>query len=286
MMEIITHYRDNETLRRSFNDLVGATFGLDFEGWYQNGFWTDCYRPYSVWEDGRIVANVSLNRTDLLVAGERKRLYQLGTVMTAPEYRGRGYIRALMERLDADIADADGVYLFANDSVLDFYPKFGFRRGREMVWSRKLEKKSTGCLRQVPMDSPEGWAKLAAAMAESTLRLGCCMVDNPGLIFFYVSQFLQGCVYLHEPSGTWVIAEAEGAGLTLHNVFSKAPVTLEEVLGWFGGVREVVLGFTPEDTAGFICAELKEEDCTFFVRGDWFREFEEQKLRIPTLSHA
>ena len=62
-MEIIKDYRDHMGLRHSFNELAGRTFGLDFENWYQNGFWGDAYNPYSVVENGRVVANVSVNRT-------------------------------------------------------------------------------------------------------------------------------------------------------------------------------------------------------------------------------
>ena len=137
-MEIVKHYRDNPVLRSSFNRLAEAIFGLNFENWYQNGFWGDNYAPYSVLEDGEIVANVSVNRTDMWIEGSRKKLYQLGTVMTAEGYRNRGYIRAIMAEVDKDLADADGVYLFANDSVLDFYPKFGFRKGREYACSKAV----------------------------------------------------------------------------------------------------------------------------------------------------
>lgn len=48
-MEIIKDYRDHMGLRHSFNELAGRTFGLDFENWYQNGFWGDAYNPISIW---------------------------------------------------------------------------------------------------------------------------------------------------------------------------------------------------------------------------------------------
>ena len=45
--EVIKNYRNNDALRRSFNRLAGDTFGLDFEDWYQNGYWGENYNPYS-----------------------------------------------------------------------------------------------------------------------------------------------------------------------------------------------------------------------------------------------
>ena len=119
-MNIIHGYRHDKALRDSFNALAEQSFGLNFEGWYQNGFWGDNYDPHSIVLDGKVVANVSVNRTDLLVAGKRYQILQLGTVMTDPAYRGRGLSRAIMEAIEPALADADGVYLFGNDSVVDF----------------------------------------------------------------------------------------------------------------------------------------------------------------------
>ena len=96
--------------------------------------------PYSVVVDGAVAANVSVNRTDFVLDGEKKRFIQLGTVMTDERYRGRGMIRRLMAEVERDCAGkADGVYLFANGTVLDFYPKFGFRRAAEVRYARALE---------------------------------------------------------------------------------------------------------------------------------------------------
>ena len=284
-MKVIKNYRDNAALRASFNALAEETFGLNFENWYTLGYWGDNYAPYSVLEDGKIVANVSVNRTDMVLEGQRKRLYQLGTVMTHPDYRNRGYIRAIMAEVEKDIADADGVYLFANDSVVEFYPKFGFRKDREFVCSREVAQTGECTAKQVSMETPENRDRLAAAMVESTFRSGSAMVDNPGLIFFYVAQFMQENVYT--VGNTWVIAEQEEDSLMIHNVFGTGDVSLEAVIAAFGPeVKNVTLGFTPADRTGWNCEELKEEDTTFFTRGAAFESFAERKLRIPSLSHA
>lgn len=286
-MKIVKHYRHDKTLRDSFNALAEATFGLNFENWYQNGFWGDDYAPYSVLEDGKIVANVSLNRTDLRTGDTVHRIYQLGTVMTAPEYRSRGCIRAIMAEIEKDITDAEGVYLFANDGVVDFYPKFGFTRGREYSFSKKVSRIGSCRLERVPMDGPGAWARLKDAMEKSTFPTGCHMAANPGLIFFYVAQFMQDCVYHDAGTDTWVVAELEEGDLLLHNVFSAENVNLDDVIAAFGSeVKQVTLGFTPADPEGWRCEELLEEDCNFFVRGDFFRKFEAGRLRIPSLSHA
>ena len=283
-MEILKHYRENASLRCSFNALAEATFGLNFENWYQMGYWTDNYDPHSIWLDGKIVANVSLNRTDMVIGGERKRLYQLGTVMTDPAYRNRGLIRAIMEEIEKDTADADGIYLFANDTVVDFYPKFGFVPGKEYLFTRAVTQAGENRMVPAAMAAPENREKLAAAMKRSTFQTGCTMVDNPGLIFFYAAQFMQDCVYYCEDLNCWAIAEQEEGELLLHCVFTSENVSLNTVISAFGGsIQHVTLGFAPADTEGFAVEEYREEDCHLFVRGDVFGE---DKLRIPSLAHA
>ena len=71
-MQVIKDYRNDTKLRTSFNELAGKTFGLNFEDWYQNGYWTDRYNPHSIVIDGKVAANVSVNRTDFLWNGEIK----------------------------------------------------------------------------------------------------------------------------------------------------------------------------------------------------------------------
>lgn len=88
---LVKQVRDNAPLRESFFALARRVFGLSFEEWHRAGWWTDRYVPYTmVYRDGSAAANVSVNRIDTVWRGEALRLVQLGTVMTAPEHRGKG----------------------------------------------------------------------------------------------------------------------------------------------------------------------------------------------------
>ena len=135
--QIHTNVREDPALRAGFFALARETCDLDFEPWYRGGWWGERYIPYLLTVDGRAAANVSVNVLDTRFQGRPRRYSQLGTVMSAPAFRGRGYSRRLLETvLDRWRDRCDGVYLYANDSVLDFYPKFGFRPGVETVHSR------------------------------------------------------------------------------------------------------------------------------------------------------
>ena len=287
MLEIVKHYRNNSALRASFNELARKTFGIDFEPWYQRGFWTDRYDPYSVVENGRIIANVSVNHMDMRILGERKRLIQLGTVMTDPQYRNRGLIRMLMEQIQQEFADADGMFLFANDSVLEFYPKFGFRKGTEYEYRKPLTNEGPCRMEKIPMDNPEQWAMLCKAMEQSDFYSRCDMLGNPGLMFFYIFDDLSDCVYYSREMDAWVIARSAEQTLHILAIFSKTSLCIDAVAEAFGdGFRYVKLGFAPEDPEGWEKQIIQEQDSTFFVKGELFTGFEANLLRIPILGRA
>lgn len=287
MERIVKGYCADDALRRSFDALAQRTFGLTFEDWYQNGFWGDDYVPYSVVVDGEVAANVSVNRTDFVLDGEKKRFIQLGTVMTDERYRGRGMIRRLMAEVERDCAGkADGVYLFANDTVLDFYPKFGFRRAAEVRYARAPEPGGAASAVRVPMRDRDSWDRLTAVIRSSTPCGRFSLCGNTGLPLFYVSKFMQDCVYRVAPE-TYAVAALEDGVLHLHAVYAEKQPAPEAVARAFdGAVRRVQLGFTPLDTTGWEAETVREDDTTLFVHGAGFRDFERRGLMFPVLAHA
>ncbi|MEM9649714.1 MAG: GNAT family N-acetyltransferase, partial [Bacteroidota bacterium] len=123
----IRNFKNNPELRNSFNNLAKVTFGLNFENWYREGFWGDNYIPYALLYKDKIVSNVSVTKIDFNIENEQKTGIQIGTVMTDPSYRRLGLSKFLMEQVISEWRDkSDFIYLFANNSVLDFYPKFNF----------------------------------------------------------------------------------------------------------------------------------------------------------------
>ena len=307
--------REDKALRDSFNALAEQTFGLNFEDWYQNGYWKDNYIPYCALCDGEVVANVSVNPMEFVFDGEKRKVIQLGTVMTRPEYRMQGLSRRLMEEIEKAFGDADGAFLFGNDSVTEFYPKFGFvaseetqhvgtpadvKKEQDCGASERSRQKAAAVL--VPMACKTDWDKLAQAVEKSACQGRLHMWHNAELLLFYVSKFMQECVYWVEREQAWVIAEPEENTLMVHEVISEKRADLNEIISAFGGgFDRVVLGFTPEcapegafegksgsSLKPFVWQQVprKEEDCTLFVKGRAFENFAEKKVMFPTLSHT
>lgn len=285
---LVKNYRDNKTLRKSFNELAKKTFGLDFEDWYQNGYWGDNYNPYSIVSEDRVVANVSVNIIDILWKGNIKHFIQLGTVMTEESYRKKGLIRQIMEEVEKDYGKStDGMYLFANDSVIDFYPKFGYRKETEYQCQKQVSTGKERSIMHIPMGSRKERDILEDRIRYSHPCGSFQMADNSGLIMFYVTKFMQENVYYDSQQDAYVIAEEEAGELFIHNIFSVQKVNIDKVIESFGkGINHVTLGFTPEDKSGYAVTEAEEEDTTLFVKGDGFVGFKSLELMFPTLSHA
>lgn len=86
------------------------------------------------------MANVSVNIMDFVILGEEKRYVQIGTVMTDENYRNQGLSRTLIKKILKEWENkCQGIYLYANNSVLNFYPKFGFSVCSEYQYSTFIQ---------------------------------------------------------------------------------------------------------------------------------------------------
>ena len=107
--------------------------------------------------------------------------------MTLPEYRNKGLNRYLMEAVLSEWKDkCDAIYLLANDSVVDFYPKFGFEEFKEFQYSKSIFK-ANGAYRKLDMEDSDDWK----------LIIKNYMLANPFSEFIVdnLSQFVSKDIY-------------------------------------------------------------------------------------------
>ncbi len=290
--EYRTDIRDNDVLRAAFNGLTRQVFGFDFAAWHDSGWWSPAhtgYTPHALLADGTMAANVSATPITFRVAGKPLRALQLGTVMTAPEWRGKGLARRLMEQvLDEAAGRYDMIYLYANDSVLEFYPRFGFAPATEHAFSLPLPGAGGAAALSADMDSPADREKLLRLYAQGNPLSGAAMAGETGLLMFYCAGFMKDCVYFIDALNAAAVAEYDGDTLLLQDVFCPAGTPLEAVLRALArpGVSRAALGFTPKDAAGMDCVPLVGEDGGLFVMKGLANPFAERKMRLPVLSHT
>lgn len=293
-----TDVKNNPARRTSFNALAQKTFGIDFSGWHDAGCWGSLYIPHVLLDGDRVVSNVSVNRMQFERHGVTKHYIQLGTVMTDEACRGQGLNRWLIEHVLAEYRDkVDGLYLFANDSVLGYYPRFGFVPAKEYEYylpcfpARSFPPYQ---LEPVDMSQPAQRERLYAAIRRGAASLGrpnpndaLYMSTNLGLYQFWFLAEYSRCLYFLPELQAYLVARTEGQRLRLEQVFGQQRVDLNRLACSFGAaVEEVTLGYTPARRDGLSVREHKEEDTTLFIWGGGLRCIEQDRLRFPALSHA
>lgn len=282
--------RDNPAVRSSFNDLTRLIYNFDFEPWQTAGYWDDNYRPYALLHNGKVVSVASANTIKFRFDGRPRRYVQIGTVMTHPAYRGRGLSRRLLERILTDWrARCDCMYLYANDRVLDFYPKFGFIGVHEYKYSCPAPAPGRNVrARKLDMGCEADREFLLRAYARSNPYSRLAMENNAGLVMFCCLSEMRDNVWYIDAYETAVIAAFISDTLLCDDIFGKGEVPLQAILAALvsEGVRRVVFGFTPIDQTGCRANLLKAKDATFFILRDKENLFANHKLMLPLLSHA
>ncbi|MGG3561849.1 GNAT family N-acetyltransferase [Neobacillus rhizosphaerae] len=264
-------YKENEALRDSFNELALNTFGIEFETWYQHGYWTEKYQPYSFIHQGKVIANVSVNLLNLVIGGESKRAIQIGTVMTHPDYRNQGLSRKLMELVLEDFKYVDLVYLFANQTVLDFYPKFGFKAMDEIQFSTNYDFKPANQSRVKKLDgtNPEDLSFIytLAANRKSISKTFGTIGSEELLLFYSIMVFSQDLYYL-EDEKVLVIFQKEDDTIHLYDIVFTEEVDIQLIINQIASPesRKIVFHFHLDNQESLLTNEIYQSSNVLFVK--------------------
>ncbi|SHJ15925.1 GNAT family N-acetyltransferase [Desulfosporosinus lacus] len=284
-------YGKSNELRKSLNDLTQKIFGFDFEQWYQDGYWKNQYIPYSLLDGDKIVSNVSVNIMNFRVYGEEKRYIQLGTVMTNADYREQGLSRVLTEKAIGDYRDkCDLIYLFANNSVLNFYPKFGFKELKQYQCVKKADSIHTYAdvsVKKLNMSDENNRRFVIDKVMHAVPISIVSMCTNAELIMFYCTSFMKHNVYYLENYDAVVIADFTENTMEVMDVFCTESISLNRILKPLSNesVKKIVLFFTPQDTFSYETILLEGED-TLFAMGKDLQFIKSNQFMFPKLSHT
>ena len=288
--EFVSNYRDDERIRESFNELTDKTYGFNFRKWFDNGYWNNKYIPYSLLDGDRVVANVSVDIMDFIVLGERKTLIQLGTVMTDESYRGQGLNKFLLNKVIEEWQDkCDFIYLFANDTVLNFYPKFGFKKHNQYQCSLEASKgKSSEIIRKLNVDNSNDRNTLIRILNNKKSLAKLDNIKNTSLVMFYCIDFMKDNIYYIEEYDVIAICEYNKNEVILSDLFSDKDIALEKIINSLikDDTEKVILGFTPKDSYLYKEELINDENDTLFIRCKKDTIFNKEKLMFPLLSHA
>ena len=285
-------YQGNDSLRKSFNTMTFDFWDFTFEPYYQSGYWDESCIIFSLFEGEQIVSHTTLSLFTTQTTDRIMSLGQLGTVMTAPTHTKQGLSRFLMEYIFEAYRDqVEGYFLFANDSVLDFYPKFGFVSVPEFQAIKPFTKQPHSLeVKQLDLTLT---ADLQCFQHYITKGKTACRFDTKsyGLSHFYCyanPDFgFSTSIYVIPALQTLLIAQQEQGVLCIFNQYHLGENHLDAACNALATAEttQIRLGYTPT-TEDFEYQQYKEEDLTLFVTPSLVSFFTTQQTLIPLLSHT
>jgi len=267
---------NDKEYQKRLNAFIAPIF-LDFQFWYDLNLWDENYESYSIMQDDEIVSNLCLYKTEIVINGKKLQALQMGAVATKKELQGRGYARLLMEHV-LNKYPTTPMYLYANNTVLDFYPKFGFTRADEKLPVTEYEINNEIAPVKLKFDDPLVWQHVSNRVNFSQ-ELDC--LNTASLNMFHIHLgYLKDHIY-HLPELETIVIATNDDELKIWGVFSQREITFAELAEHlpFTGVDEVVFGFMPcwPDLEYEL---IEHETEPKFVRGDC--DF--SGLKFPELS--
>ncbi|HPE20473.1 MAG TPA: GNAT family N-acetyltransferase [Candidatus Mcinerneyibacteriales bacterium] len=266
-------YHRDDSKRRAFNTLSRLVFGLDFEPFYESGWWDDSFICHTLFEGNKAVSNVSVTKMRFMIRGREMETLQLGTVMTHPDYRGKGLARELMLRITkAYEGQASFRFLFANDSVTDFYPRYGFYERPRFLFSCPLvlSGNRAGKFRFLNLEKTEDRRILESCLsARIPVSDLFSLVTGESITLFHALYLFRDSLLFDEEENGILIVRQEGQTLHLYDAIYPRKISWTDYFAKlpFSGAGEALFHFTPE-TAGIqggVWQIEAEEDDHFFV---------------------
>ncbi|HEM1674655.1 TPA: GNAT family N-acetyltransferase, partial [Listeria monocytogenes] len=209
---------------------------------------------------------------------------------THPNYRGQGLAKNLLNHVIAKYEDQyDFLYLFANDTVLDFYPKFGFERIEESsftVDACNLKKKASK-LKKLNPDNKTDFQLISRIVSKRAPLSNILDVkESEDLLMFYVLIALKNELYYLEELDVIVLMEQEGTDLYVLDILSTKKLDVVEVLSYLSTkkIETIHLLFTPEKSKYIDAAYIIETEDMLFVRPNVLTS--ENYFLFPATSHA
>ncbi len=288
-LKLISDYKSITEYRSGFYELANNVFGINFEKWYEKGGWNDRYICYSYTDGNKVVANVSVNKMDIIRQGKSEKAIQIGTVMTHPEYRGRGLSADLMNIvLEEYEKKYDFIYLFANKSVLSFYPKFGFKQFIETRFSIDIDinKSGSDSMRKLDISAINDFNTIFRLISERRPVSRSLGVKNDfHLLLFHCLYVFYDSLYYLEDEDALAIFKQEKDRLLIYDVITKNEISFWSVLNKISSpdTGKVVFYFMPDfSDLNFTCEPYREN--LLFIKPasmDMAKEF-----IFPVTSHA
>jgi predicted N-acetyltransferase YhbS len=274
-----------------FFGFVASIFegGRTFSAWGARGGWVDGYDVFAMVFDDQIVSTVGRQSMRYVINGKERSGYQLGAVATRADHRNRGLARLLMNKVLGELDAPDQpVILFANSGVVDFYPRFGFRKLVQSSFIGHIDVHPAATLApSLDLARPTDRAWLAEHCARAGVTgQGFSVRDYYPTMLFHLTRQPR-IVFRLDSFEAVVIVQQDGDRLLIEDLLATRPFRLKDALPHICAqpIRTLEFGFRPE--AWWPDAEsqaLDDGSSPLFARGAAVEV--EESIRFPDLAQT
>jgi len=235
------NYFDDSVAKAAFERYAMRLFNLDFGRWKKRGLWDSLYRPFSAFDGEECVASMCVYPSEITVNGEPRRGAQLLTVGTLPEYRRQGIQRRLWEDVQAwTKRESDFVFLFTDESAIEFYSALGLSRGNEftdIVSIAPSQSMSKQQIRKLDFGHDADYEIVRRLSCDRTIVSNRLGFINPNLLLFMFLYLYSDLTYYLAEIDSIVVAQIKGDRLCIYDIVaSRMPELpgLEPMINHFG----------------------------------------------------
>lgn len=229
-MNIICDYRDNDELRKSFFRLAYSIFGINFENWYNLGYWNDNYKCYSFIDNNAVISNASASYMDIMMNGQPHKFIQIGTVMTHPSYRGKGLAGKLIGHICSN--SKLPLILFAEETNRSFYEHQGFTLKTQYTYTYTRENCKVKCMHTEHWDM--GKRKYRALLLEKYKKKRAFnnfdVINGQHILFFHLLNNESIHVDYCREIDTIIIYSDNGNTLHIYAIIHSEMQSFEDII--------------------------------------------------------
>ena len=287
---ILENYAADKYLINEYHIFISKVFpSISFKDWYSKGFWASNFIPYSIIDSGKIISNVCVSLMSLWLNGQKINALQIGAVGTLPEYRNQGLSRVLLNYvLDKYEKNTDLIFLFANETVMDFYPKFGFTHVEEKLFllvSDIPEQKNS--VRKLNIDVESDYnilLNLINNRKNISNKFGA--EDYGHITMWHVLNIYFDDLYYLEDDDIIIIKREKDNVLHIYDVIYRSlfdfEILLPKIIG-SNSVKAIKYYFSP-DQLNFRYNKTIKDNSGLFVRGEF--NMKDKFFKFPETAHT
>ncbi|EJR54629.1 hypothetical protein IIM_01569 [Bacillus cereus VD107] len=279
-----------EPKREQLFPLFEKVFGITSQTLHDfsvKGYWDYTYKALSFLQDDNAITNAAAFSLPLLINGEKISAVGIQSVMTHPDFRRRGLMTQLLNKLIEEIdKQCECILLFTENPKL--YTSFGFQIVQEYLMTVPYDKKNNkdSLLRKLDFYNEEDRQLISETIANSQRLSNMFSTLNYQPSFYlnmYDSKWNEK-LYYSKKLDTMIVYEVENEKLKLFGVFAPVLPILDELCEEISeSFKEIEFYFYP-DQLGIDDVQLTELQSSKYLMVRSNKELDFKGYKFPVLT--